>query len=150
MKGSLMAQSSITTKYTITATTGTAGATFLPQGRDQNQVLWWRTSANSPLSAHALSITGRYVQDGGVDRTGKWLSRVTLNAPVMQNVTGETSDGYAALPEVAGRTIFTLNTNRTGLMSDAEAALALDELAYSLLTDAALRANVIGFKPADV
>lgn len=148
-----MAQAAITTKYTITATTGTTGATWSPQGRDARGLLRWYIAIGvSPLSQPVLAISGalrkatRKVLQGQI---AGWIAKVSSTHPVLDAIVSGDVDGYAALPRVADYTRINTDFNRSYLMSDSDALMALDYHCYALLTDAALRANVIGNKPAD-
>lgn len=140
-----MSQTNISTKYAITAITGTIGSTFAAAGRDEKQVLAWRDSAGTILSQKTLTISGGLKSDGST-----WGSKATLMVPTMEDIaTSGSASGYVATPAVAGRTYFNLNTTRFGRLSQADALRSLDEFAHTCLTDAAFRANVVGYSPAD-
>jgi len=144
-----MGQSSISTKYTITATTGTTGTTFVPVGRDSKQILAWKQvlDAAVPASDARLTISGdyRYVKGS----TTGWRSKLVYVVPVMRTIASGDASGYVATPAVADRTVFNLQVDRSALMSPANALRALDEWAFALLTDDALRKHVMGYQPAD-
>lgn len=141
-----MSQTAIATKYTITATTGTAGTTYNPAGRDVNQVVTYRgvLDAAVPLSDKILTTNGSQAAN-----SADWTSQTRLVAPIMETIGSVGSTGYVATPKIAGRTVLKLNVQRSGLMTQANALVALDEFAFALLTDAKLRASVVGYAPAD-
>jgi len=139
-----MAQTAITTKFTLTTLTGTSGTTFNPVGRDANQVISWRgvISSDIPSSDIVLTASGQKTADA-------WKSQIKLVAPVMKTLSGGDSAGYAAVPAVADNLIFDMRVRRCDVMSQAAALQQLDQFAYALLTDAALRKQVVGYAPAD-
>ncbi len=141
-----MSQTAITTKYTITATTGTAGVTFDVAGRDEKQVLSWRQviTAGSPLSDLVLTHQARWSPDGN-----NWTSKTNYVVPTMDTIGTGSSSGYVAQPRVAAKTYFDLNVKRSMLLAQSDALKALDSYAYALLTDAKLRASVVGPTVAD-
>ncbi len=141
-----MSQTAIATKYTITATTGTAGVTFDVAGRDEKQILTWRQigTAGVPSSDRMLTHSAKWDAAGT-----NWVSTLNFRVPVMETIAAGTSAGYVAQPRVAALSYFDLRVKRSALLSQSEALIALDSFAYSLLTDAKLRASVVGSTIAD-
>lgn len=145
-----MAQPSITTKYAITATTGTAGFTFNASGRTTAGILQWRQIIDSdqPSSDSVLTASGA-VQLGKSNVSG-WKSNIRFVVPVMENIaTNGDANGYLALPKVQAELSIVINVYRPSTMTQALALQKLDELAYAMLTDAALRKQIVGYQPAD-
>lgn len=142
-----MSQTAISTKFTLTVLTGTAGTTYDVVGRDANQVVGYRgiVTAGVPIADKVLTTSGKMTD---APQSG-WNSTTKLAVPVMEVPSGGTVIGYAAQPKIAATSTYKLSVSRTGLMDQATALRCLDELAYSLLSDAKLRSAVVGFAPAD-
>lgn len=141
-----MSQTAISTKYTITATTGTAGTTWDVAGRNDKGVLQWRQAGtvNIPNSDTIITHSGKFSKNGTA-----WSSLTTMKIPVMETITNDILTGYQAQPKVAEYCYFNLDVQRTSLLSQSDALRKLDEFAYALLIDAKLRASVLGYVIAD-
>lgn len=150
-----MSQTSITTKYAISAFTGTAGTTFNASGRDANQIISWRgvIDATVPASDKVLQTSGSLTQKNG--QVNGWKSKTTLNVPVMEVLASGTTTGYLAQPRVNSALSVTISVFRPATMTSAVAQQALEELAYAILANdvnapsAQLVTAMIGYAPAD-
>jgi hypothetical protein len=140
-----MSQTAIATKHTITAITGTSGGTWNVAGRDSKNVITWRRTGipDVPSSDTLITISSATTDKGG------WKATLIMNVPLMEQVDGGTSAGYAAQPKVAERSFYNLQVTRSSLLGQAGALSFLDEFAYAILTDAKLRNGLLGYTPAD-
>jgi hypothetical protein len=142
-----MSQQAMTTKHTLTVLTGTAGITFDVAGRDEKQVLTWRQikTVGVPQSDCVLTHTAKWAPKGD-----NWVSSLSLLIPSMETLsTGGSSAGYVATPKRSALSYFDIKVKRNVLLSQTDALISLDNLAYALLTDAKLRASVVGSVIAD-
>lgn len=141
-----MAQTAISTKYTMTAITGTAGTTWDVAGRDDKAVLQYRqaVTANIPNSDTIMTHKAAFAGNGET-----WKSSTVVRLPVMETLAAGGSSGYVAQPKVAANSYFNLSVTRSALDSQANVLRRFDEFLYALCIDAKLRASVLGYVIAD-
>lgn len=141
-----MAQTAISTKYTMTAITGTAGTTWDVAGRDDKGVLQYRQAitANIPNSDTIMTHKAAFSGDGAT-----WKSSTVVRAPVMETLSSGSSSGYVAQPKVAANSYFNLTVTRSALDSQANVLRRFDEFVYALAMDSKFRASILGYVIAD-